>query len=50
MNDQGKVDESKITIEPAKVMRIWNDVNPLPAGALHGTAAVEAALKKPQTR
>jgi dienelactone hydrolase len=44
----GKLDESKVTIEPAKAMRVWNDANPLPASALKGAAAVEAALKAAQ--
>lgn len=48
MLDLAKADESKVTVEPAIAMRVWNDANPLPANALKSAAAVEAALKAAQ--
>jgi hypothetical protein len=45
----GKLDESKVTVEPAAKMRVFNDAHPLPANGLKGAAAVEAALKAQQT-
>ena len=44
----GKIDESKITIEPASRMHVFDEAFPLPADALHGAAAVEHALKQLQ--
>jgi dienelactone hydrolase len=45
----GKLDESKVTVEPASAMRVFNEAHPLPANALKGAAAIEAALKAQQT-
>jgi dienelactone hydrolase len=45
---EGKIDESKVTIEHAGPMHVFNDEFPLPARALRDAAAVEAALKSLQ--
>ncbi|MEI6421360.1 MAG: acetylxylan esterase [Lentisphaerota bacterium] len=47
-NADGKLDESKVTIEDGKLMRVWNDANPVPANVLRTVEDVEAALKKAQ--
>ena len=47
-NADGKLDESKVTIEDEKLMRVWNDANPVPANALRTVEDVELALKKAQ--
>jgi dienelactone hydrolase len=44
----GKIDESRITIEHAGPMHVFNDDFPLPAHALRDAAAVEQALRKLQ--
>jgi dienelactone hydrolase len=45
---EGHIDESKVTIEQPGQMRAFTAADPLPAGALHGASAVEAALRKLQ--
>lgn len=45
----GKLDESKVTIESPDRMRIFTASFPLPANTLHGAAAVERALRSLQT-
>jgi hypothetical protein len=44
----GKIDESRITIEHAGPMHVFNNDFPLPARALRDAAAVEQALRKLQ--
>jgi hypothetical protein len=44
----GKIDESRITIEHAGPMHVFNEDFPLPARALRDAAAVEQALRKLQ--
>ena len=44
----GKIDESRITIEHAGPMHVFNDDFPLPARALRDAAAVERALREIQ--
>jgi hypothetical protein len=48
-NTPQTVDESKVKVEPASVLRVFDDAHPLPAVAVKGAAAVEAALKKQQS-
>lgn len=41
----GKVDESKVTIEKPELMHVFNAAHPLPARALHSAAAVQRSLR-----
>lgn len=45
---QGNLDESKVTIEKAGPLHVFNDANPIPAHALREIAKVEAALRSLQ--
>ena len=44
----GKIDESRITVEKAGPMHVFNENFPLPARALRDAAAVEDQLRKLQ--
>jgi hypothetical protein len=44
----GKIDESRITIEHAGPMHVFNDDFPLPVRVLRDAAAVEHALRELQ--
>jgi hypothetical protein len=47
-NAEGKIDESRITVEPAKGLHVFDDSNPLPARALRDGPAIERALRELQ--
>lgn len=47
-NAAGEIDESKVTIEPAKTMHVFDSVFLLPPGALRGAGEVERVLKQLQ--
>lgn len=48
LDANGKVDESKVTIEKPELMHVFSDAHPLPGRALHGADAVEHSLHELQ--
>jgi len=48
LNSEGKIDESRVTIERHGPMHTWSEEFPLPKSALTNIAAVEAALHELQ--
>jgi hypothetical protein len=44
-NVEGKLDESKVTVETPAAMHTWTTDHPLPKNALHGVEAIRAALQ-----
>jgi hypothetical protein len=44
----GKLDETKVTLEDSDKMAVWNDAHPVPADAVKTLAELETALKAAQ--
>ena len=48
LNADGKIDESKVTIERSGPMHVFDDAHPLPDGSLRDVSAIKGALNKLQ--